>query len=158
MERRFQYRLRTLAVVIVLAALVFAIRPLFVKQPYDIGFRSGIAPARALAMAAFEGDSRTMRALLRDPKIDVNEQDELDRTALHWAAYRGCEDCVQLLLDQDAAADVLDFGGQTAADIARIRGYARIAAILNGAPAASEQPTPIDGTIAGPSSNGPTKP
>lgn len=59
------------------------------------------AADNALADAAMHGDVTALRALLRQ-KLDVNAAQGDGSTALHWAAYNGNAEMVQLLLGRGA--------------------------------------------------------
>jgi hypothetical protein len=133
MKRRFQYGLRTLAGLIAVVGAMLAVWGLLFT-PYDIGFRSGPpAPTRPLAVAAFECDGDALEALLKNPKTKIDEQDEMGRTALHWAALGGCKDAIQRLLDHGANSDLVDVMGNTAGDIAHYRGHDDVAQMIQGA-------------------------
>eukprot|EP00656_Telonema_subtile_P036151 TRINITY_DN4011_c0_g1_i4.p2 TRINITY_DN4011_c0_g1~~TRINITY_DN4011_c0_g1_i4.p2 ORF type:complete len:150 (-),score=21.05 TRINITY_DN4011_c0_g1_i4:311-760(-) len=55
------------------------------------------------------------------------------RTALHWAAIRGSEPMVQMLLEAQADIDVKATNGRSALAEAQLRGYHRIIQMLRAA-------------------------
>lgn len=64
--------------------------------------------------AAAYGDINTIKALLAMGKIDVDFQDELDRTALVWAAKNKRTEIVSILITAGADANIADYTGHTA--------------------------------------------
>lgn len=64
--------------------------------------------------AAAYGDINTIKALLAMGKIDVDFQDELDRTALVWAAKNKRTEIVSILITAGADTNIADYTGHTA--------------------------------------------
>mmetsp|Transcript_14017 Transcript_14017/g.26196 ORF Transcript_14017/g.26196 Transcript_14017/m.26196 type:complete len:219 (-) Transcript_14017:55-711(-) len=67
-----------------------------------------ICGATPLMIAAFNGRTRIIEALLRDRSTDVRQTNKYLGTALHYAAQRGHAAAVELLLDARAEIDALD--------------------------------------------------
>ncbi|KAK2002120.1 hypothetical protein LX36DRAFT_652618 [Colletotrichum falcatum] len=61
-----------------------------------------------LLHAASGGHLPVMRALFDDPRVSPHDSDQDGQTALHWAAQKGEEDWIKLLLDKDARIDAVD--------------------------------------------------
>jgi len=59
-----------------------------------------------------------VRVLVEARGADINAVNEADFTALHGAAFRGLNEVVTYLVEQDAAVDARDFRGRTAYRIA----------------------------------------
>ncbi|RKP01832.1 hypothetical protein CXG81DRAFT_18400 [Caulochytrium protostelioides] len=96
----------------------------------------------SLQRAAYHGDAKKIRSLLKDKKRDINKLDTHHRcTALHVACYQGALGCVQALLqvsaEQDRVTsqktldlDIVDTYGRTALMIATMHNHAAIAELL----------------------------
>jgi ankyrin repeat protein len=79
-----------------------------------------------VADAAEQGDLEQVRALLRDG-ADVNAAQPDGMTALHWAATRGADDIVQVVLYAGAALQsTTRLGGYTALHLASRGGHAAV--------------------------------
>lgn len=71
-----------------------------------------------LFMATSIGDVRVLELFLADPKLKLNEQDNVGYTALHDAVERGHLDCVQRLLkDGRIDSSIVNKNQETAADV-----------------------------------------
>ena len=66
------------------------------------------ADRTALMFTAIENGLESMKLLLRDPRISVDDQDESGATALMLAAYFGYTSIVETLLDAGANPDITD--------------------------------------------------
>ena len=66
------------------------------------------ADRTALMYAASDDQLEIVKFLLRDPRVSVNERDELGATALMLAAYFGYTMIVEALLDAGADAEITD--------------------------------------------------
>ena len=64
------------------------------------------------------GAEDTVRVLVEAQGADINAVNEADFTALHGAAFRGLNEVVTYLVEQNAAIDARDFRGRTAYRIA----------------------------------------
>ena len=73
---------------------------------------------------------------------DVNAQDTIGNTSLHWAATFGKSETVNVLLENGADADVENYDGNTASDLAGQHGYEVISKSLNNAQS-KQRPTSI---------------
>ena len=62
--------------------------------------------------------------------VDIRAQDLRGRTALHWAAFRGHEAIVRLLLERGASHEVQDNEGRTALQVAVAYGHSTIVKVL----------------------------
>jgi uncharacterized protein len=80
----------------------------------------------ALMYASGRGDLTTAKILL-DAGADVNERTRLDRTALIFAAGAGKLELVQFLLSAGADPRIVDLNGDTAAELAKKKGFADVA-------------------------------
>jgi len=67
-----------------------------------------------LHSAASEGDAAKLKELLEAGDVDVDEQDDEGRTALHFAAGYGELECATLLIGRGAKVDLLDNNKNTA--------------------------------------------
>jgi tetratricopeptide (TPR) repeat protein len=65
-----------------------------------------------LHQAARKGDSGLIPSLLAEPGQDVNATNRDGQTPLHYAAWEGHVDCLQLLLDADADVNATNSSGQ----------------------------------------------
>lgn len=74
-----------------------------------------------LTAAAFKQNVGIVRGLLAHPKIEVDRRDNDGYTALMWAASKGHEDMVNLLLEAGADPKLKNKRGETAGDLARKR-------------------------------------
>lgn len=91
----------------------------------------------ALMKAAARNDARSVRHLLKAGAF-VNVATRAERwTALMWAASRDARKAAQLLLEHEADHTMTDRRGRTAADIARLNRFPRMAALLEPLPAPS---------------------
>ena len=80
--------------------------------------------------AARQGNlEEVMRLIQEDPEI-VNDIDEIDYTALHWASYYGHVEVVSYLLDQGANVDKKDIIGNTALMDAFNMGHLEVVELL----------------------------
>ena len=55
--------------------------------------------------------------------INVNVASDLERTALHWAAYHGNQELITLLIKHGASTQLKDIFGNTPADLAIEKGH-----------------------------------
>jgi hypothetical protein len=83
-----------------------------------------------LMAAAKEGDVETVRRLVNEYDLDVNQSDQYGRTALHFAALRGHEGVARLLLELGADVNQSDQYGRTALDFAAFQGHEGVARLL----------------------------
>jgi uncharacterized protein len=72
-----------------------------------------------LMAAAESHDNDALKLLINASKADVNKQNFLGETALHFAAREGNLEGVKLLLEADANQELLDYDFYNAADCAR---------------------------------------
>jgi len=72
--------------------------------------------------AAQQGYAQMVKILLKTG-IDINQQDSLGFTALHWAAYNGHQVVVESLLAHDADLNIVDNSGKTALHWAALNGH-----------------------------------
>lgn len=87
----------------------------------------------ALHFAAFKGYDKIVEALIK-AKIDVNIQGKVyQRTALHYAVDRGNLGVVRLLIFGGADIRIKDKIGNTALEIAKLKGLVEIARMLEAA-------------------------
>ena len=66
------------------------------------------ADRTALMFTAIENGLESMKLLLRDPRVSIDDQDELGATALMMAASFGYTSIVETLLDAGANAEITD--------------------------------------------------
>jgi len=85
----------------------------------------------AFIQAAQEGRLDLIQELLKNPKENVNDQDEQGRTALMVASENGHLQIVQRLLEKNADLRLIDRQGRTALDWARIQGHSAILQLLD---------------------------
>lgn len=69
--------------------------------------------------AAYAGNTDVGELLLNVPGIDVNSAQDQGWTPLHWAAFGGEKEFVQLLLRYNIDVSLVDNEGRTAIDVAR---------------------------------------
>lgn len=81
-----------------------------------------------LIISIEEGFFDIAEIILRS-KVDVNYKDDMGTTALQAAACCGNEKLVQALLEK-GAVNQKDFTGRSASDYARIKGFNRIAEVI----------------------------
>ncbi|CAI7588190.1 unnamed protein product [Penicillium glandicola] len=72
--------------------------------------------------------------------INVNLSDDFGRTPLHWAAEKGYQEIMQLLLNNGADVDAQDFANQTALSRAAWRGWQECVSLLLDQEARSDVP------------------
>jgi ankyrin repeat protein len=80
--------------------------------------------------AATAGDVAKVKQLLAANPELVNAKDDIVRTPLHWAAARGHNEIVSVLLDHRAQVDEEDAANSTPLYVAVQRGYLRTAGLL----------------------------
>eukprot|EP00730_Choanoeca_flexa_P006568 TRINITY_DN12175_c7_g1_i1.p1 TRINITY_DN12175_c7_g1~~TRINITY_DN12175_c7_g1_i1.p1 ORF type:complete len:565 (+),score=51.04 TRINITY_DN12175_c7_g1_i1:2-1696(+) len=85
----------------------------------------------SLHVAAQDGRSTRLLALLVDNGADLEAKDRYGRTALHLAAALGLQDTVLWLLEHGANVKAVDDAGQTACDLAQRFRYERTLAVLH---------------------------
>jgi ankyrin repeat protein len=91
-----------------------------------------------LYVASQNGHAAVVEALLRHLVIKVDQAmtDGTGRTPLIWAAYKGRQRCVELLLGAGADSTIAITGsaasGWTAAHLAKMGGHESIVALLGG--------------------------
>ncbi|KAI8462296.1 MAG: ankyrin repeat-containing domain protein [Monoraphidium minutum] len=83
-----------------------------------------------LHSAASEGDAAKLRELLAEEGVNVDEQDEEGRTALHFAAGYGEMECAKLLVEKSASVDLVDNNKNTALHYAAGYGQAESVKLL----------------------------
>ena len=64
-------------------------------------------------LAAYFGQTETVRYLVGLPGVEVNHRDNYNETALHWAAEKEYTDMVQVLLDAGADIDIKNNDGRS---------------------------------------------
>ena len=64
--------------------------------------------------------------LLDTQAVDVDARDIFGRSPIFWAARKGQEDIVRLLLERNATHDFVDEDGQTPLSIAKKKGYKNV--------------------------------
>ena len=98
------------------------------RLPLDAGFVQVL-----LCSAVQTADEPLLKTLLEGYEVDVNKEDHLGSTALHYACQGGNTAIVDLLLDYGASATVQDSTGKTAVHIGCARGHLDVLAqILTG--------------------------
>ncbi|KAG8453080.1 hypothetical protein GDO86_004770 [Hymenochirus boettgeri] len=78
-------------------------------------------------VAAFKGDLVTLRKLVENGIININERDDKGATPLHKAAGQGRLECLQWLLEMGADYNITNEAGETPKDIAKR--FAQLAAV-----------------------------
>ena len=73
----------------------------------------------ALLWASYRGNKKSVKLLLAQPGIKLDETDYDGRTALMWAAERGHAEIVEMLLQAGANTSIMGKRGGTAMDLAR---------------------------------------
>lgn len=108
--------------------------PDIVKYILDHGFPDvniqdvdGFSPLHA---AAHKGNIEAAEVLLAVPTIEINTQANDGSTPLHKAAAAGFESMVSLLISHGADPAIVNKEGQTAGEIAKDKGFAKIRQIL----------------------------
>ncbi len=102
----------------------------------DKGNIFGLTPLMAAAARNYK---QGMELLLAHPLCNPDKQTIDGWTALHFAAECKAEDACRLLLSRLAARDIKNFTGETAEDIAKLRGCA---GVFSGTAAKAETPPP----------------
>ncbi|XP_060091317.1 ankyrin repeat domain-containing protein 42 [Heteronotia binoei] len=69
--------------------------------------------------AAFRGDLETIRSLLENHIISINERDDKGSTLLHKAAGQGHLNLIQWLIDREANCNITNDAGESPKDVAR---------------------------------------
>jgi hypothetical protein len=111
------------------------------KAGADANYQSqGLSP---IGSACFLGRPAVVDLLLSRPGIEFNDMDTDNRTPLMWAAEKGNEKIVALLLAKGANVNVENWKGQTASSLARTEGIrSLIAAAKNPAAIATAAAPP----------------
>uniref|UniRef100_A0A6U3Q8H2 Uncharacterized protein n=2 Tax=Ditylum brightwellii TaxID=49249 RepID=A0A6U3Q8H2_9STRA len=104
--------------------------PLQLQFATSSDIKAMASPAARLIGAASDGDKKTITALLKDEKVDVNVRDWDDLTALIPAASSGHMDIVKLLLKEGCDVNAKDKDGITALMEAAIMGHSKIVDVL----------------------------
>lgn len=99
--------------------------------------------ATALQLACFAGHTDTVRMLVDQLKADINQRDEYDWTALHYAAVEGQFGIVELLLAHDVDVTVRDRDGVTAAYRAHASGHRDVVSLIQSVAADTGDVFPI---------------
>mmetsp|Transcript_915 Transcript_915/g.2452 ORF Transcript_915/g.2452 Transcript_915/m.2452 type:complete len:171 (-) Transcript_915:571-1083(-) len=77
------------------------------------------APPKTIHEAAEQGATRWVTNLIeRTIEVDIDQRDNLQRTALHWAAEMGHIETAQALLDFGADVDAAECNGRTPVHLA----------------------------------------
>jgi ankyrin repeat protein len=79
--------------------------------------------------AAMNGDCEALTKLISQGN-DINAKGAYGESALHWAALKGREDMVTLLLTNNVDTTVLDTQGDTAEKVALKYGYPSLASAI----------------------------
>lgn len=95
----------------------------FTALHYAVGLERPAA-ITALIEAGMDPDARGL--------LSAEDRGELARTALHHAAFTGCEPCARALVAGGADANALDVGNATPLWAAREEGHADVVAFLEG--------------------------
>jgi ankyrin repeat protein len=72
--------------------------------------RTGLGPDSALAAAAYYNNLADLKRLIATQEID--EQDLVGRTALHWAALGKRQDAIDILLKAGCDTSIIDSYGK----------------------------------------------
>ena len=75
-------------------------------------------PGSPFLKAALEGDIKTLKSLLEDKNIDLEQRDEYGSTALILATFNSHTEAVRLLIDHGADINAVGYDGNTALMIA----------------------------------------
>lgn len=103
---------------------------LLLGRDADVGQRAGNPmQVQALHAAMVAADADIVRALL-DAGADADARQQGGITPLMAAAGGGSDELVRLLVEAGADPQLRDDAGRTAADLARARGHAQVAALL----------------------------
>lgn len=108
--------------------------------PVDFRFNSGATP---LIVAAEAGRLEVVEFLI-ESGANLNARNDHDYSALHWAAFHGHQGIVDLLLKNEADANIKDSTGSTPLILAISKGHRLIAADLIFHGAHIDKPTLID--------------
>jgi len=89
-----------------------AVRQVLDVRPGDISLinAQGLSP---LSQACKEGCLKLVELLLKEDDLDVNEIDVSGNTCLHFAAGKGDDDIIKLLISQGAAVNLVNRNGDT---------------------------------------------
>ncbi|KAH6670150.1 hypothetical protein B0J14DRAFT_517196 [Halenospora varia] len=85
-----------------------------------------------LWVAATNGNLRVVQVLLGTKLVDVNSKSIAGRPPVFWAAARGHEDIVKLLLEAGADHSLEDIHGKTPLSMAKENGHDKIVKLLSG--------------------------
>ena len=94
----------------------------------------GIIERNNIIISAQCNNIEVISLLLKAPNNQVNKTDAYGMTALMYAAQRGHEQAVILLLKWNASRRMSDRSGKTAIDYATMEGKSLIAAIIEADP------------------------
>jgi RNA polymerase sigma-70 factor (ECF subfamily) len=95
----------------------------------DNRFVQAVRLFSSLPAAAEESELTTIELMLVDG-VDIDAQNEVGQTLLHWAVQQGRADAVELLIRHGAALDIQDKSGHTPLRTAVEHGYVEIAQLL----------------------------
>jgi ankyrin repeat protein len=70
-------------------------------------------------------DGSVVRLLL-EHGADINAQNQIGRTPLHWASIKGALEVVRLLLEHGSDVEVEDYDGKTALEFAADGGHGEV--------------------------------
>eukprot|EP00199_Chlamydomonas_sp_CCMP681_P008551 CAMPEP_0119102108 /NCGR_PEP_ID=MMETSP1180-20130426/966_1 /TAXON_ID=3052 ORGANISM="Chlamydomonas cf sp, Strain CCMP681" /NCGR_SAMPLE_ID=MMETSP1180 /ASSEMBLY_ACC=CAM_ASM_000741 /LENGTH=151 /DNA_ID=CAMNT_0007086335 /DNA_START=110 /DNA_END=565 /DNA_ORIENTATION=- len=88
-------------------------------HPLSGALDQGTEAPKSLHEAAERGNvSYITRTVERTLDLDINQVDNLQRTALHWAAEMGHIQAAEALLDYGIKADAVECNGRTAVHLA----------------------------------------
>ena len=80
--------------------------------------------------SAFAGDLQACKDILASSTSEVNRQDGMGFTPLHWAADRNFHDIAKVLIDAGADPDIQDQDGLTPLHFASIKGSFECAQLM----------------------------